>query len=252
MFERAQAILGQRGENHSLRRSNNSDYLLTGLVKCARCGKRYVGAAANGNGGRYRYYVCFTRQRYGRSACDADSLPADELEHAILDQLTDLLGREEDIRHEIQNAFAELDANRPKREAELERLDAELRKTNDSLDRYFHAFENNAMPEQACAPRIAQLTQRLSELEAHRTELAIDNEEGPEPLTDDDLHTLQAHVAQVIADGDPPTCKALLQALVQEIRVVSRTEIYPFFYLPAVRPPYGSVPPAGIEPASTD
>jgi hypothetical protein len=31
--------------------------MLTGLVKCARCGKRYIGAAANGNGGRYRYYV---------------------------------------------------------------------------------------------------------------------------------------------------------------------------------------------------
>ena len=52
-----------------------------------------------------------------------------------------------------------------------------------------------------------------------------------------------------MADGDPPARKALLQALVQEIRVVSRAEIYPFFNLPVVRPPYGSVPPAGIEPA---
>jgi site-specific DNA recombinase len=136
-------------------RSNNSDYLLTGLVKCARCQRRYVGAAANGNGGRYRYYVCFSRQRYGRSACNADSLPADELEQSILDQLTELLGREDEIRQEIQNAFAELDADKPKREAELEWLDAELRKTNDTLDRYFHAFEHKTMPEQACAPRIA-------------------------------------------------------------------------------------------------
>ncbi len=104
------------------------------------------------------------------------------------------------------------------------------------------------MPEQACAPRIAQLTQRLSELEAHRTELAIDNhDEDPEPLTNDDLHTLQTHVADVIADGDPPGRKALLQALVQEIRVASRTEIHPFFYLPVVRPPHGSVPPTRIE-----
>jgi hypothetical protein len=53
----------------------------------------------------------------------------------------------------------------------------------------------------------------------------------------------------VIEAGDPSQQKALLQALVDEIRVVSRAEIYPFFSLPAVRPPYGSVPPAGIEPA---
>ena len=247
LFERVQAILEERGEDHALRRSNNSDYLLTGLVKCARCRKRYVGAAANGNGGRYRYYVCFSRQRYGKSACDAQSVPADELEDAILDQLGDLLSREDQIRAEIQQAFAELDAEKPKREAELERLDAELRKTNDTLDRYFQAFEHGSMPEKACAPRIAKLTQRLSELDARRAELAAADEDELEPLNDDDLHALQAHVAQVVAEGDPRARKALLQALVQEIRVVSRAEIYPFFNLPVVRPPYGSVPPTRIE-----
>jgi len=46
LFERSGEILRERGDDASLRRSNKSDYLLTGLVKCARCGKRYVGAAA--------------------------------------------------------------------------------------------------------------------------------------------------------------------------------------------------------------
>jgi hypothetical protein len=62
------------------------------------------------------------------------------------------------------------------------------------------------------------------------------------------LTALQAHAARVIADGDPPGQKALLQALVHEIRVVSRDKIYPFFNVPVVRPPDGSVPPPGIEP----
>ena len=248
LFERAQQILRERGEDCSLRRSNQSDYLLTGLVKCARCGKRYIGAAANGNGGRYRYYVCFSRQRYGRKACDADSLPAEELEQAILEQLHTLLAREDQVRQVITEAFAELDAQRPKREAEVARLDAELRKLNDTLDRYFRAFEEQTMPEQACAPRIAKLTRRLSELEARRAELTADQDDGPEPLSHDDLHALQAHVHEVIQNGDKPARKALLQALLEEIRVVSRAEIYPFFSLPVVRPPYGSVPPRGVEP----
>ncbi len=173
----------------------------------------------------------------------AGAAPPDRLEvlepEVEADQLADLLSREDDIREEIQHAFAELQAEGPKRDAELERLDAELRNTNATLDRYFQAFENGTMPEQACAPRIAKLTRRLSELEARRTELAIDDEQAPEPLTEEDLRALQAHVAQVIQNGDPPARKALVQALVQEIRVVSRAEIYPFFYLPVVRPPYG-------------
>src|SRR5438132_10216953 len=118
-----------------------------------------------------------------------------------------------------KNAFAELDADKPKLQAELERLDAELRKTNDTLDRYFHAFETKAMPEHARAPRIAKLTQRLTELEAPRAELAAADAAGLEPLNDDDLQALQAHVAGVIADGD---------------------------YLPGVRPPYGVSAPGRI------
>jgi site-specific DNA recombinase len=248
LFERAQAILRERGEDASLRRSNTSNYLLTGLLKCARCGKRYIGACAHGNGGRYPYYVCFSRQRYGKNTCDADSLPAEELEQAVLEQIVYVLEQEPLVRQAIEEAFADLDAARPNREAELKRIDAELRKLHETLDRYFRAFEQQTMPEQLCGRRISKLTEKLSQLEARREELAVDVDD-PEPLSDQDLAALQAHVRQVIEAGDPAQQKALLQALVDEIRVVSRAEIYPFFSLPAVRPPYGSVPPAGIEPA---
>ncbi len=248
LFERAQAILRERGEDASLRRSNSSDYLLTGLLKCARCGKRYIGACAHGNGGRYPYYVCFSRQRYGKKTCDADSLPAEELEQAVLEQLVAMLEQEPLVRQAIEEAFAELDAAGPKREAELKRVDAELRKLHETLDRYFRAFEQQTMPEHLCGQRINQLTEKLRQLEARREELAVDDER-PEPLSDQDLAGLQTHVREAIEAGDPAQQKALLQALVDEIRVVSRAEIYPFFSLPAVRPPYGSVPPAGIEPA---
>jgi hypothetical protein len=39
-------------------------------------------------------------------------------------------------------------------------------------------------------------------------------------------------VRDVIEGGDPPTRKALLQSLIEEIRVVSRSEIYPSFFCP--------------------
>ena len=249
LFERAQQKLRERSEDISLRRSNSSEYLLTGLIKCAHCGKRYVGASANGNGGRYRYYVCFSRQRYGKSACEGERLPADQLEEAVLEQLLGVLEREPLVRQAIKEAFAELDAEQPRRVEELERIDGDLRNTEGSLDRYFRAFEEGTMPESACGPRIGELTERLRGLEARREELRAEEPAEREPLTDDDLALLQAQVREVIEGGDPPTRKALLQSLVDEIRVVSRAEIYPSLSLPAVRPPFGSVPPEGIEPS---
>lgn len=119
------------------------------------------------------------------------------------------------------------------------------------FERYFRAFEAGTMPEEACGQRIEQFTERLSALEARRAELTIDEHEAPEPLSDQDLRALQAHVSEVIETGDPPARKALPQALVHEIRVVSREEIYPTFNLPAVRPPCGSVGTAGLEPATS-
>ena len=158
LFQQAQQILAERGEEWSLRRSNQSDYLLTGLIRCTRCGKRYVGAAAHGNGGRYPYYVCFSRQRYGRNSCDADRLPATDLEDAILDQLMAVLEEEPLVREAITDAFAELDVERPKRDAELTRIAAEITKTSQTLDRYFEAFETGTMPAQACGQRIDELS----------------------------------------------------------------------------------------------
>jgi hypothetical protein len=37
--------MGARGEAHSKRASNTSDFLLVSRVRCLRCGKRFVGAA---------------------------------------------------------------------------------------------------------------------------------------------------------------------------------------------------------------
>jgi site-specific DNA recombinase len=153
LFARAGEILAARGEDVSLRRSNRADYLLTGLVRCARCGKRYIGASATSKAGRYRYYVCFSRQRFGRQTCDADSLPAEELEQAILAQLVSVLEQEPLVRQAITEAFAELDSERPKRQAELGRVEAELRKLDGSLERYFSAFEDGTLEAQACGAR---------------------------------------------------------------------------------------------------
>lgn len=79
VFEAAQAVLESRGEDKALRRTNGSEYLLTGLLVCQKRGKRFIGASAQGNAYKYAYYVCFSRHRYGTQECDQDRLRADEL-----------------------------------------------------------------------------------------------------------------------------------------------------------------------------
>ena len=60
------------------------------------------------------------------------------------------------VREAISSAFDELEAEAPRREEEIARIDAEAKKTGEALDRYFRGFEEGAMPESACAPRAAE------------------------------------------------------------------------------------------------
>ena len=71
--------------------------------------------------------------------------------------------------------------------------------------------------------------------------------EAPAPPTAEELGELAAEVGVIIRRADPRHTKTLLQALVHRIEVESRTNIQPVFYVPGVRPPDGSVPPARIE-----
>lgn len=49
LFEKVQTILARRGEGYDRRFADtHPHYLLTGLITCGRCGRRYVGTAATG------------------------------------------------------------------------------------------------------------------------------------------------------------------------------------------------------------
>jgi hypothetical protein len=76
-FQRAQAILRERGEDISRRRGNASDFLLSGVVRCGRCGKAYVGTIgaeiARGEQALERYHEAFEQASSPPNAVTSDS-----------------------------------------------------------------------------------------------------------------------------------------------------------------------------------
>jgi site-specific DNA recombinase len=111
-FDHAQALLKERGEDLAMRAASRAEFLLTGLIRCGRCRRAYVGMSAKGNGGTYHYYACSGRQKLGRKSCDGERLPKDKLEAAILHQLTGLYRDGSMIRDAIEQAAASGE-NRP-------------------------------------------------------------------------------------------------------------------------------------------
>lgn len=178
VFDAAQQLLADRGRDWSTRASNSSDYLLHGLIVCAACGKHFVGAAAQGN--RYRYYTCFSRYRYGTKTCAADRLPAGELEDAVLSSLLTCFERTDLLQHAVDSARTRAQAAIEQQKAELAVIEADVRKTEQAIERYLRAFEAGILPEAQCGGRLRELGVQIAELRDRRSALA-ETLDTPEP-----------------------------------------------------------------------
>lgn len=145
-----------------------------------------------------------------------------------------LLARYDIIEEALQQAQARRQSARPRHEEEIAATNAEIRKAEDGLERYFAAFESGSMPEKLCASRIESLSQKLAQLRNRHAELLVMAEcEQDISLTREHLGDLLGMVRSVLTEGHARAVKALLQALVVEVRVEGRHAIQPVFRVPA-------------------
>jgi site-specific DNA recombinase len=251
-FAKAQAILRERSE-HAKRRGNASDFLLSGLLRCGRCGKAYIGMSANGNGGRYHYYACTGRQKYGPKACTGERLPRAKLEQAVLHQLASVYRDGRLIGEALAEATAEAGRRRPELEQRLTSIGAEVARAEQALERYYEAFEQGKLSPERCEQRLTRLQARLDDLHAQEAELSASapHEAGQAP-TAAELAAVAEELERVIAEAEPQKAKALLRLLIEELRV-NRAEILPTYRVidPAVCAMSEKVGGTGLEPVTS-
>jgi site-specific DNA recombinase len=252
-FETARRILAERGESQALRRGHATDYLLSGVIRCGRCRRAYVGTSARGRRGLYHYYVCSTRYRYGSEFCGGERLPKDPLEEAVMEQMEQVY-RDSSLIEEAITSTAADDPNVAEEAAgRLAGLRQELAGARRSLDRYFAAFEEGSLSPSDCQERIAKLKARIDALMAEEASLTQQASQGVSEATSAvDVAEWARDLGTLLRAGTAQQRKALFRLLVKELRVMSREEILPTYKIPAlVRAPEGQVDPRGFEPLTS-
>jgi site-specific DNA recombinase len=249
LFERAQLLLAERSDSASAQAANATDYLLTSFLRCQRCGHGFVGTTAHGNGGVYRYYTCFSRQRHGTARCDQERLPAGPLEKAIVAETLAALDDGSIFEAAAVRAQQAWHAQHPGRQAELSGARAALGERRAAIGRYLRAFEVGGLPESTCADRLAEVEQEVRALEVRTAVLKAECETTPVMATGEVLVGVRRRVECAVADAAPGLLKRLLGTVVEQILVESRACIEPYFVAPAVRTRPGSRRRTGIEPA---
>ena len=260
-FARAADIAAARSGPHTQRAASPGDYYLTSRITCPHCRCKYVGTAAHGNGGTYRYYTCFTRARYGPKACDALRIPAGETDTAVLHALAAFYAQETELLHGIiARAGAQLDDGCDGRQAQADAISAQIRQASrrHAVPRRVRERHHGRRHRRPAAAR----PQRKNSSSSRRAlgELSDSMHAQPEPPSLVTLGYLRKHLAVLVSDdGEPIERKAAIEALIYEIRITEKGLI-PVYQIPApgtelpghdpVRAMLDSEPPVGIEPTT--
>ena len=251
-FQQAQALLRERGQDLTLRRGNRSDFLLSGVIRCGRCKRAYIGMSAKGNGGVYHYYACSGRQKLGRKGCDGERLNRDKLEAAVLNQLAVLYRDGELIANALHRAYNESASERPAIEDRQRTVAEEIRRAERALDRYYQAFESGDLEPGKFKTRLADLDAKLDTLREQEHTLTAQLADPVDSFDPQALTAVADRLRDTLATGEPEQTKALLRLLIKELRVNGRSEILPTYRIvtPEVCATPSSVGAAGIEPAT--
>jgi site-specific DNA recombinase len=102
-FEQAQALIANNGNGSGPAVRNQHGALLKGLLRCGRCGAAMAHTYTKKKTRLYRYYSCNTRTKQGRSACDTPSLPAQDVEDFVVQQIRQI-GQDPDL---VEQVYAE-------------------------------------------------------------------------------------------------------------------------------------------------
>lgn len=142
-------------------RRAGSPYLLSGLVRCGRCGSA-CGVKRSGPEGAYPYYRCLRRKQSGSLACTQPAIRADRLEAQVLGAVARVLGESgEALSSQLRESVARQRAGLERQQADLARQRqrlAELRKG------YFRWLEDGQMRPEAVQERLDDLEAELGRL----------------------------------------------------------------------------------------
>jgi site-specific DNA recombinase len=220
VFALADQILTERGENPAKAAGVASLYHLTGKITCPLCGKAYLGMTATGRNRTYRYYTCFTRNRYGTDRCNAPRIEAEAFDELALAAVGDFYRTRTDlITQAITAAQDDYRATKAAVEAELSTVTSQMAQKEAAVDRYFTDYEEGKIDKALLEGRIEKLGVELRALRHHRDELHLRIDDEPKHLTGVDFTALNAYISEVIDHGTTAIRKSLCEAAIHELRI---------------------------------
>lgn len=200
-------------------RIRKSDYILTGLLRCGRCGSPLTGETIHSRRKNHtnRYYACTLKKR-SSARCGAPNIPKDYLELKVLDELVNhiltldnLTELRDEARASSLDQTDQIRANITEKRATM----ASVKKQIDNLAENLSLYGKNR-----------SVMEKISEKERQVDEILADIHQLEDELTglthlppDDEIQDLAAKLQPILREADRPTLRRWLQALIEHIDI---------------------------------
>jgi DNA-binding transcriptional regulator YiaG len=184
-------------------------YLLSGLVRCGKCGSPMYGKTNRSRGKVHEYYTCNANTHLGKEVCEGTSVPADRLQEMIIAKVPDAFaGTEQSLP--VQAAEKEEDAAAAE---ERTRLQNALERVKYRITRVFELYEMGDLTKTAFKERMEKLS---AEREGAQEALGALRVQPADPIRSD---------ASEVTCGslDDASGREFLRAVVREIVVQGTT-----------------------------
>jgi site-specific DNA recombinase len=172
LFEKVQITLNSRAPKVTHPRVTSSKYLLSGLIKCQKCGAAYIGYGAKS--GRFHYYVCGTTYSKGKDACPSQHLPKEKIEEFITNKIKGYVLSDGNLLKIIKISNDEMSTANQKYGDRVATIDSEIEQWQGRLERLYDFIETKAIEPERMAERIALLQDRIAELRQARIDMEED------------------------------------------------------------------------------
>ena len=217
-FQRVRRLLKSRSPKIVHPRRASSPYLLSGLAKCALCGKTLT--AAEAKSGKYTYYVCQSILKKGSGACATPRINAKSLEETIILNIRENVLTEGNIHGLVRILDEEMDGVAREQRERLESIEAELEDVKRRLGRVWQALETTDLDMADAAERIKELRDRKERLEKSAEEARVVLSERRALLDRADIiAAFAADMSEFLRTSELTETRAFIRSFVKEIQI---------------------------------
>jgi site-specific DNA recombinase len=168
-YDRVQTSLNTRAPKVTHPRVTSSHYLLSGLIRCHKCGAAYIGYAAKS--GRFHYYVCGTTYSKGKETCPSQHLPKETVERFVVEKIKSYVLTDGHLAELVKLVNEELDSSIKDYKERIDVIDGEIEQWQGKLERLYDFIETRAIEPVRMAKRITEVQDKIEEMRKVRLEI---------------------------------------------------------------------------------